>query len=476
MNLNPLTWFESKAAPVAPSNYGQTMLPPVDYMTYKRQLTERDYVNLFRGTAYYCVNLNANGVARTPLCLYRKKGTGQRNARNGRKCKSLTCERLKAGGYAVDDDSVEEVLDHPFLELLEKPFLEDGLPIMGRFTFLETTQKYLETLGRAYWLLDGPENGPPSQLFPLIANQVEAYKNVGSARFVDEYRYQSGLAQQHFKPIEVVPFLYPSLTNPYTSGYGPLQAAAERIGVALSYLHQTQAWLNNRARPDMIIAPSAKEGAVLSKPNRNRIMKWIRTKFTRGGIGGTLVAGEAIEIHPLSFTPKDIGELKDEEQAVAEIARCFDIPLSMLHKDANKASAGEGRKQHAHDALDPRLRRLEQVINAYILPRYGDTAKLFCMFDEPYKEPLSPDPAQVAALVTASIFTPDEAREMFGWGPMDEKDKAEIESRRKEELEASKPPVKPGKPTDKMTPKEFRTYYEGRTAIRNGVPLNGCGH
>jgi HK97 family phage portal protein len=475
--MNPLAWlFSSKAAPIAPANYGQSLLPPIDYVTYKRQLTENDLVNLFRGTAYYCVNLNANGVARTPLYLYRKKGTGQRNARNGRKCKSLTCERLKAAGYAIDDDSVEEVLEHPFLDLLEKPFLEDGLPIMGKFTFFEVTQKYLETLGRAYWLLDGPENGPPSQLFPLIANQVEAYKNVGSPRFVDEYRYQSGLAQQHFKPIEVVPFLYPNLTNPYTSGYGPLQAAAERIGVALSYLHQTQAWLNNRARPDMLIAAKG-QGDVISQPVRKRIEKWIRQKFTRSGMGGTMVASEPLEVHPLSFTPKDIGELKDEEQAVAEIARCFDIPLSMLHKDANRASAGEGRKQHAHDALDPRLRRIEQVLNAYILPRYGDTAKLFCMFDEPYKEPLSPDPAQVAALVTANIFTPDEAREMFGWGPMDEKDKAEIENRRKEELEASKPPVKPGKPTDKMTPKEFRTYYEGRTAIREGRPLNGvCRH
>jgi HK97 family phage portal protein len=474
--MNPLDWlFGSKAAPIAPANYGQSMLPPIDYLTYKRQLTETDYVNLFRGTAYYCVNLNANGVARTPLCLYRKKGTGQRTARNGKKVKSFTCERMKAAGYAIDDDSVEEVLDHPFLDLLEKPFLEDGLPIMGKFTFLEVTQKYLETLGRAYWLLDGPENGPPSQLFPLIANQVEAYKNIGSARFVDEYRYQSGLAQQHFKPIEVVPFLYPSLTNPYTSGYGPLQAAAERIGVALSYLHQTQAWLNNRARPDMLIAAKG-QGDVISHPVRKRIEKWIRQKFTRSGMGGTMVASEPLEVHPLSFTPKDIGELKDEEQTVAEIARCFDIPLSMIHKDANRASAGEGRKQHAHDALDPRLRRLEQVINAYILPRYGDTAKLFCMFDEPYKEPLSPDPAQVAALVTANIFTPDEAREMFGWGPMDDKDKAEIENRRKEEMEASKPVVPPKKPTDKMTPKEFRTYYEGRTAIRNGVPLNGCSH
>jgi hypothetical protein len=28
-----------------------------------------------------------------------------------------------------------------------------------------------------------------------------------------------------------------------------------------------------------------------------------------------------------------------------------------------------------------------------------------------------------------------------------------------------------------MTPKEFRTYYEGRTAIREGRPLNGvCRH
>ena len=44
---------------------------------------------------------------------------------------------------------------------------------MGRFTLLELTQLYMEIIGRAYWELDVGETGPPSQIFPLIAHEVE---------------------------------------------------------------------------------------------------------------------------------------------------------------------------------------------------------------------------------------------------------------------------------------------------------------
>jgi HK97 family phage portal protein len=474
MNINPLTWFR-KGASIAPSFYGQTTQPPIDWLTYKKRFSEADFINFFRDTVYYCANLNARGVARTKLCLYQKSATGERrNGKPVKKVNRIDRARIKAAGYAEEDD-LEEVTDHPFLDLLDKPFLEDGVAVMGRFTFLEITQLYLETVGRAYWLIDKGkradgslvEEGQPFHLYPLIANNVEAYKKADSERFVDEYRYYTGREQLILSPKDVVPFLCPSLANPYTGGHGPLQAAAERLGVSLSYLSQTQSILNNRCRPDAVIGAKA-PGDVISEPTRERLEQWYKANFSRTGIGGLLVADVPVEVTPLQYALKDLGELRDEENAIKQIARIYDIPISMLDKDANLASASEGRKQHAYDALTPRLKRIEHAINAHLMPRYDASGRLFVMFDEPYKEPLAPDPTQVAALVIGGIFTADEAREMFGWGPMDEKDKAELDQRRQDELNAKKPPMKPGG----KEPASSSKVMELRYAIRNGRPVN----
>jgi len=473
MNLNPLTWLAAlKGSPTPPANMtASTWLPPVDWLTHKPRLTERDLVNLFRDTAYYCANLNARGVARTPLCLYRKRGTGERQGPATRKASRESVARMKAAGYGVDDDSVEEVLAHPFLDLLDRPFLADGVPIMGRFQLLEITQLYLEIVGRAYWEMDlgGTEAGPPSQLFPLVAHEVQPYRDANSRRFVDRYDYTAeGLVRQ-INPVEVVAFLCPSLSNPYTGGMSPMQAAAERLGVSLSYLSQTQALLNNRARPDVIISAKG-QGDVISKPTRDRLLKWFKQAFSRRNIGSPLVSMDPVDVHPLTFNPKDMGELQDEAHAIKQIGRVFDIPQSMLDKDATRANAAEGRKQHAHEALEPRCRRVEHVVNASILPRYGDAGRLFCVFDEPYHEPLAPEAKDVPALVNV-VFTPDEARERFGYGPMPEEHKAEMERVRQEELAAKKPPEQPG-----MSPKDAKSYLDARTAIRNGRPIRVCRH
>lgn len=471
MNLNPLSWFQTKAAPVAPWFAGQTLTPPIEWRTYRHGWTERGLLNLFVDTAYYCVNLNANGVAGTNLCMYRKTGTGER--RQGKPTKKHIRRRLKEAGYIADGDEPEEITEHPFFDLLDKPFhnakagdrITPNLPpVMGRYSFMYVTQRYLETLGRSYWLIDGPENGPPVQLCVLMASDVEAYKSPQSELFIDVYKYSVGGVVKEYQPSEIVPFLFESMGNPYTGGYGPLEAAADRIGVQMAYLHQTQSWLNNRARPDSVISAEG-QGEVISKPVRDRLEEWFKLNFRRDKIGMPLIADQPVKVQPLQFTPKDLGELRDEEQAIKQTARIFDVPMALLDNDSNRANASEGRKQHAHTALSPRLRRLEQTINAHLIPRYGDP-RLFVAFDEPFSEPMAPAVADLAAI---DFLTPDEKREMMGYGPMPEEYKAEMEARRQEELEAKKPPPKPVK---EMTPKELSSYTFNRV---RGMSLNGKG-
>lgn len=477
--FDPRTWFTKSVSASSVQgwqNYGgyADLQPPIDHIAYRRNLTPQERINLFRDTVYYCAGLNARGIARSPLYLYRKKGTGERAIKGAKQVSRLAQMRLKSMGYS-DSDDVDEIEDHPFLDLMRKPFVDQGIAVMGQFTFLEVTQLYLEIVGRSYWLMDATENGPPSQLFPLMAHYVEPWRNTQSDRFVDEYRYYVGQMQK-FQPNQIVPFNMASLEDPYTGGLSPLQAAADRFGVSISYLSQTQAWLNNRARPDVIISAKG-QGDVLSQPTAKRISKWWSQQFGKKNLAKPLIATDPIEVTPLQFSLKDLGELRDEEEARKQIGRCFDIPQSMLDKDATNASAIEGRKQHASDALLPRQRRIEHAINSMILPRYDPSGRLFVCFDEPYREPLSPTATEAVALVNAHVLMPDEVRELMGYGPMPEEYKAELEQRRQEEMQARQQSAQQQKPTDRMTPKEFSAYYNARVAIRNGKAVhNGCRH
>lgn len=487
MNLFKYPWFQDdlireKFAPSGGAGVGTgytNWLQPVDQIANLKTRSEAELLKLYRDTAYYCANMNARGVARTPLLMYRKTGTGMSVGKGARRLKSTYKDRatkyvlVKDGYLGSDDDEVDEIIGHPFLELLEKPFQEDGVGMMGKFTFWEVTQLYLEIVGRAYWAMDLNDTGQPVQLFPLIADKVEPYRSPRSEKFVDLYKYQTETGIKEIPKNEVVPFHCTLMSNPYTGGYSPMQAASDRVGVNLSYMAQTQALLNNRARPDVLISPKGDAGG-LGKAQAKRIALWFKQAFGGRNTGLPAVSEEAIEVTPLTFSPKDMGELKEDDMTVAQIARIFDVPLSMLNRDANRASAEEGRKQHAFDALCPRHTRLEQAINANIMPRYDKTGATFVKFDEPYKQPMVPEAKDVPALITAEVFHPDEARELFGYGPMPAEMKAELDQRRQDELNAKKPPMKPnGQPATANNAKSVNHY---RRLIRDGRALNLNGH
>lgn len=468
MNWNPFTWNwpSFKGAPTAPNNLAQSWLPKLNWLDSLTPRTERQCLNLFRDTAYFCANLNARGVARTQLCMYRKTGVGMTVGKNARRLKNSSSDRyikskVVKAGLAGDDDEVDEIVGHPFLELLDRPFYSDGVAMMGRFTLIELTQLYMEIVGRAYWEMDLSGEGPPSQIFPLIAHECEPYKTPGSTKFIEFYRYTGAGVVRQIPPTEVVPFLCTSLQNPYTGGYSPMMAAGERVGVTMSYLGQTQAFLDNRARPDMVFAPKHPDG-IFSNQTMSRILKRLKGEHSKFKVGTPMVLTEPTEMIPLQFALKDLGEMQDEEVSRDQIARCFDVPLSMLDKDANLASASEGRKQHAFDAIEPRCRRMEWAINANIMPRYDKSGRTFVMFGEPYKEPLAPTPTDLVSL-TGPVLMPDESREMMGFGPMPPEYAAMLEQRRQEDMAAKKPPMKP---------EQSKTVEEYRRRIRNGEAIN----
>ena len=358
--------------------------------SYRREPSTAELLAAYRDTAYYCANLNAAGVARIPLRLYVITQRDQ----PAPKCPTRTLhgQTHRYLGYCAatakllrSAERVEEVVEHPLLDLLGQPCRQDDTVLMTRFDLFSVTQLYLEIVGIAYWLIERNRLDVPVCAWPLLPTSVRAVRSPESRRVVDHYEYGFGTRRRCYRPEEIVVFRVPHPGDPYHGGYSPLHAAFERIGVAQDYLRQTQSLLSNRARPDAIVSPSHPDG-VIGEPEARRLETSFNNRFRGAGNGGIYVSRDSLRVDPLSFSPKDLGELAETELSINQIARAFDIPLSMLHRDSNRANAEQGRVQHANDALWPRLVRLQEQLNARLTQMFDPGGRLFLAFDDPVPE------------------------------------------------------------------------------------------
>lgn len=385
----------------------------------KPELSASDLVKLYAETSYYCANLNARGVASTRLCLYAKTGAGQRKPRV--KCRPVSREKHAKLKAVTGAEEVAEVLEHPILDLLKSPSKGlDDVPQFSLYDLLELTQLQLEVIGRSYWQLELGSFGQPLAINALIAQFVEPrWLGTRDPSKVEWYDYYVGTPRRFELP-EIIPFRFTDLRNPFASGYSPLQAACMSVMTEEQYARHVVATLANRARPDAMIAP-AQDGGVISDAEAKRIEQTFNSKFRGDGTGGVYVAKDAaIKVETLSFSPKDVAEMSDRELAIKQVCRVFDVPVSMVDKDANRANATQGRAQHRENAIAPRCQKLQDILNMRLCPLYDD--RLFLAFEDVVPEDEELLLKQEESMAKTSSITPNEIRASHGYEPVENGD------------------------------------------------------
>jgi HK97 family phage portal protein len=381
-----------------------------------------ELLEAYRDTAYYCANLNARAVARTPLRLFVRTRPGEpapkclvqpvgKRLRANLQRESQTHRRLTA------DENVDEVLDHPLLDLLQEPCRDAGVGVLSRFELLELTQLSLDVVGRAYWLIVRDGLGAPAGLWPLAAQHVRVVTNPHGNRLIDHYLWTGDREPRRLAPTEVVAFRTPDLLDPFVGGLSPAAASFARIGLTDLHLAHQQAMLENRARPDVVLSPSQPEG-MLGEAEARRLEDAFARRFRGGGAGGVFVSRDSLKVDPLSFPPRDLGDLAESQASLEQIARAFDVPLAMLNRDANRASAEQGRAQHASDAVAPRLARLADRMNQHLVPLFDPTGRLFLRFDDPVRESVELKLRTRALNLRLGFTTVNEERAEEGYPPV----------------------------------------------------------
>lgn len=374
-------------------------------------------VHSFKRIAFVCASLNAYAFAQVPIRLFVKTSTGQKRARcRTRPVSEKEISYLRTIPSLQDKlkhfKDVEEVEEHPALDVLAKV---NPVPTYDGFRLKILTQLYQEIVGRAYWFIrtSRPFN-IPSEIWPIASHLLEPKKNPKSSKFIDFYEFTGGLTSEKFDPKDIIPFLLPNLTAPYTGGYSWLEAAWEDFKVQNKHIAHELSMLDNEMRPDALLSPINEMGA-MDADEAETLEQKLRQKFARGGMSKWIVTNEALKITPLNWAPKDIGRLDIDKRAISMVTIAAGVPLALLFtEDVNKANLEQAREQHALNTISPRLNFYVGPLNEEFLPRYDNTDRLFFGFDDPVPENRELKLQEIVQLKINGIMGIKEARETAG--------------------------------------------------------------
>lgn len=368
----------------------------------------------YREWVYSCVNMNAMGVANTSLRLYAARTASTkrmlRKTRSvGKKRRDWLEQREGLQRWMRKAAEIEEVTEHPFLDLWEK-----GNPFLGGAQMKRLIVTFLDLVGDTYAYI-AREDGIPIHLLLLPPAEMKVILN--RRDLLAGYVQKHGTEEIEFEPEEIIHFMHPDPRDRYQAyGYSPLEA----IGMEASLYHKMNlhemALMDNSAVPDAFFITKHP----MSVDSKNRLERKIHAKY--GGVrnrGKFAVLSGEIDIKQVGLSQKEMQFVEGRKLTRNDIAVAYGVPMGiMTTEDVNKANAQVAEHHHAKYGIAPRCRIIEDEVNRTLMPLYLDD-NLFVAFDNPVPEDREYELAKTTAYVTHGIYTINDVKEREGEEPVE---------------------------------------------------------
>jgi phage portal protein BeeE len=397
-----------------------------DVFRKDRAPSPRELVQQLVGTAYACATLNADLVASTRLNLYVATRPGDAQPKGhlrpqavSRKTRARLHDDPALSEFVAGSVTVQQVTHHPLLSLLKSPQNDPDNPGLAGYDFRWMTQLYLESVGRAYWLVERDGLGVPGKLWLLRSHLVREVADTTGKRLIDHYEY-GGSRGASYQPSEIIRFHFPDPENPYFGGYSPLMAAIEKIRISRKEDAHLNAMLDNMGRPDAIWSPKGdSEGGGIGTAEAQRLRSAYRQMFNQAGRGGLMVSELPGTLQPLQWAPQDVVEIQRAAAIKTDICNTFGVPDAKLERNAsNLAGAKTADYAHKTDAGLPRCRRIEETLNARRVPMFDPSGRLFLAYDSPIPEDEIFELEQTRTAGMTGAITRNEIRQAVGLDPV----------------------------------------------------------
>ncbi len=397
---------DSKAGALVPSWMSGRELYPV----YNFDKQVENYVSWI----YVCANMISNSCASHNLKWYVSIPTKNAKIIGSTRPISKSMDRklrskANLSNYTRKAYEIQEVVEGPYIDLFS------GInSYMDTFSFFNLLQQYLEITGNCFVYIEKDSGGIPIQLVIFPTQNMIIVPDRNSDQLVKEYVYKNGIQETHFLPDEMLHFKYFSVKDLYY-GLSPLMAAVAPHELYKSMQAFEKETLDNSGLHNLDVTV---KGADQKKIDEYRL-KYNEKHTGEGKRSQNFWHNEQVEIKPLGITPRDMNFLNGRKLMIDEICACYGVPVSMIRADTvNRATVEAGHYQFALNTIAPRLVKLEQQINAQLVPMF-DEPNLFCCFENPVPENEEYELTKVNTLYTSNIITRDEAREMMELDPID---------------------------------------------------------
>jgi len=309
----------------------------------------KEYLDELKGWVGAATTAIADDVASIQLHLYRQKG-----------------------------DDIEEVTEHPVLDLLFKIN-----SFTSKFDHFWLTQTYLELTGEAPWFID-KKGKEIKNIFLLRPDKIKPI--AGKSRMIEGYEYEIGLGETVKLDNDEVIFLKnPNPAKPFR-GIGTLQMAAKIVDIDNFSEDWNKQFYQNSARPDAILTVDTDK---LNDEQKDKLKKSLKESYegTRNA-HKTMVLFGNMTFEKSSFSAKDMDFLEQQRFSRDKILGIFRVPKAIVAQTegVNFASAKAAQYIFAKWTIKPKMERLIQQLNEFLLPLFSDTENMFLDYDSPVPE------------------------------------------------------------------------------------------
>lgn len=271
---------------------------------------------------YACVRIIAEGIASTPIHIYKNRADGGKD-RDNRHPLSVVF-----GGIPNEENTTQELLEYVIKSLL----------LHGN--------SYCEIIR---------QGGRVVALEPLDPSSMKPRRE-DSGELVFDYRTTAGL--RTYRKTEL--WRCTGLSKDGVNGYSPMEQAREALGVAAAAeLHAAKTFGNGASIPGVFETDGA-----LSDEGFDRLKDQLTGGAKLGDMMKPMLLEEGLKYHSISMTLSDAQFIESRKFQIAEISRMFSVPLHKISELSNATFSNiEWQSlEMVRDTFRPWCSRIEQTI------------------------------------------------------------------------------------------------------------------
>ena len=299
-----------------------------------------DYLNSANGWVYSCVSVISDEVAKVQLRLYKR----------------------------TKNNELEEIEQHPLLDLLYKVNSYTTL-----YDHLWLSQQYLEMVGEAPWYLNRLNpSAEPNAMILLRPDKINVLYGSGDD-LIRGYEYTVDEARQRkiiIEPNDLIFLRYPAPLRQFR-GKGTAEAIPKTIDIDDFSEEWNRKFFYNSARPDAVL----KTEQTLNDEQIKRLKAQWSEKYQGISNSSKLAVLEAgLDYSPIAPTQADMQFIEQQKFTRDKILGIFRVPKAIVAQTegVNFASSKVAQYNFARFTVDPKVKRIVEQLNEFLVPQFGE--------------------------------------------------------------------------------------------------------